>query len=65
MRLETIKPLAEASYRGNIGMMEMFKFYQVASAEQKKKMKALLDAEKFDEAWAFLQEVTGVKLQGL
>lgn len=65
MKLETIKPLSEASYRGNIGMMEMFKFYQKATVEQKAKMKQLLNAEKFDEAWTFLQNVTGVKLQDL
>lgn len=54
--------MTEAAYKGNIGMMEMFKFYQKASNEQKAKMKQLITDEKFDEAWKFLQEVTGVKL---
>ena len=52
----------EASYPGNIGMMEMFKFYQVASEDQKKYMKELLSKKLFDKAWELLQQVTGVKL---
>lgn len=62
MKLEEIKQLGEASYPGNLGMMEMFKFYQKASDEQKQKMKRLLNNKKFDEAWELLQAVTGVKL---
>ena len=54
--------LVEASYKGNVGMMEMFKFYQVATPAQKIKMKELLEAGKQQEAWDFMQEVTGVKL---
>lgn len=63
MKLETIKPLSEASYRGNIGMMEMFKFYQKATSEQKAKMKQLLNAEKFDEAWAFYKKSQALNLR--
>ena len=62
MKLEEIVML-EAAYKGNIGMMEMFKFYQKATAAEKAKMKQLLDAKKFDDAWEFLQEVTGTKLE--
>jgi hypothetical protein len=54
--------LHEASYSGNIGMMEMFKFYQIATAEQKLHMKDLLNKQNFPAAWEFLQQVTGVKL---
>ena len=53
----------EASYSGNIGMMEMFKFYQVATSEQKSKMKELITSGKQAEAWEFLQKVTGMELQ--
>lgn len=63
MKLSDIRPLTEASYKGNIGMMEMFKFYQVATTEQKQKMKSLIEAGKQEEAWEFLQQVTGVKLK--
>ncbi len=54
--------IVEASYKGNVGMMEMFKFYQVASAEEKTKMKALLSAGKQDEAWELLKKVTTAEL---
>ena len=63
MKLEEIKKISEASYDGNIGMMEMFKFYSIATEEQKKKMKDLLNNKHFREAWAYLQEVTGIKLK--
>lgn len=63
MNFKEFLSLSEASYEGNIGMMEMFKFYQVASPEQKAKMKALIFNHKQDEAWEFLQQVTGMKLR--
>jgi len=62
MKLEELVIL-EAAYKGNIGMMEMFKFYQKANASEKARMKQLIDAKKFDDAWEFLQEVTGMKLE--
>lgn len=54
--------LYEAAYKGNIGVMEMVKFYQIATDAEKSKMKGLLRDEKFGEAWDFLQQVTGVRL---
>lgn len=63
MNFKTFIELSEASYAGNIGMMEMFKFYQIASAEQKAKMKGLILSNNKEAAWKFLQAVTGVKLQ--
>ena len=63
MNFKDYLSLHEASYEGNIGMMEMFKFYQVATPEQKAKMKALIFDKKQNEAWEFLQSVTGVRLQ--
>ena len=62
MRLQEIKQLDEASYPGNIGMMEMCKFYQIASNEQKMEMKKLIAKELFDKCWELLEKVTGVKL---
>lgn len=55
--------LSEASYVGNIGMMEMFKFFQRATPGEKARMKALLSSGNQDDAWKFLQKITGVKLQ--
>jgi hypothetical protein len=65
MKLKDIKPLDESAYEGNIGMMEMFKFYQVATDEQKTEMKGLLDKKNFKKAWELLQKITGVKLVGI
>jgi hypothetical protein len=62
MRLADLRPLDEASYPGNLGMMEMFKFYQKANDEQKTKMKSLIGSKRFEEAWDFLQKVLGIKL---
>lgn len=56
---ETIR---EASYPGNIGVMEVFKFFQIASENQKKKFNDLVKNKKEQEAWEFMQKVTGVKL---
>ena len=63
MKLQELRPLCEASYPGNIGAMEMFKFYQIASAEQKRLMKELIAKKAYDLAWKLLQDVVGVKLQ--
>lgn len=63
MTFKEFLTLHEASYTGNLGMMEMFKFYQVATPEQKAKMKELLFAKKEAEAWELLKQVTGTKLK--
>lgn len=52
----------EAAYAGNLGMMEMFKFYQIATDEQKAKMKSLIAKKDMDGAWELLKQVTGVEL---
>lgn len=57
------KLFLEASYRGNTGMMEMFKFYQVATPERKKYMKELIMAGQQEEAWKLLQKVTNSELE--
>lgn len=58
------QPVAEASYAGNIGAMEMAKFFMSASTEQKAMMKKLIQLGEVKRALALLQRVTGVKLQG-
>lgn len=55
--------LFEARYPGNIGMMEMAKFFQVATDEEKAQLKRLIAASKHDEAWRLLQQVTGMEFQ--
>ena len=63
MKLSDLKKLDEAAYPGNLGMMEMFKFYQVADNKQKEHMKELIKKNLIDQAWELLQAVTGVKLK--
>ncbi len=52
----------EAKYPGNIGMMEMVRFYKVATDEEKAKLKKLIADGKQEEAWKFLQQVTKMEL---
>ena len=59
---QTLKQLDEAAYPGNIGVMELFKFHQKASPEQKKMLQSLINSKKAKDAWKLVQDVTGVKL---
>lgn len=61
--IESQTQMNEASYAGNIGMMEMFKFYQTAPQHLIDLMKKLLSQGKQEEAWQLLQQVTGTKLK--
>ena len=54
----------EAAYEGNIGIMEVNKFFQIATPEQKKLFKQLLAADRTKDAWRLVQDVTNVKLKG-
>lgn len=54
----------EASYPGNIGVMEVYKFLKLATPEQVKIFKKLIDDKQFKTAWVLIQGVTGIKLQG-
>ena len=54
--------LDEASYVGNIGMMELVKFYSKASPKDKSMLQSLIKRKKNEEAWKLVQDVTGVKL---
>lgn len=54
--------IREASYVGNIGIMELIKFYTNATPEVAAKVKALIASKKDKEAWDIVQKVTGTKL---
>jgi len=54
----------EASYEGNIGAMEVAKFFRQATDEEKKILKELINKKKLGLAWHLIQKVTGVKLKG-
>jgi putative chitinase len=56
--------VGEASYPGNIGMMELAKFFQVADQKQKEIFQQLLQKGKKGLAWKLIQDVTDTKLQG-
>jgi len=56
--------IGEASYPGNIGAMEVAKFFRQATDEEKHAFKELLNQKKLGLAWHLIQKVTGVKLQG-
>lgn len=61
-----MKPSAKrvaAIYAGNLGFVEMLKFYEVASERDKKRMQLLLSADKLKQAWELLKRVTGVRLK--
>jgi hypothetical protein len=62
MKINAAMRLLALSYSGNIGMMEMMKFYKVATPEQKQQMQSYISQKKYDKGWKLLQDVTGVRL---
>lgn len=52
----------EAVYVGNIGVMELMKFYKIATSDQKKKLESSIKNKNSKAAWELVQKVTGVKL---
>jgi len=64
-RRELVKEmLKELSYEGNLGAMEIFKFYDVASPGQIKDLDRLMKQKKWKPAWRLIQKVTKVNLFG-
>ena len=59
----SISILSETSYKGNIGIMELVKFYKIAPKDMTDKLLDLIKADKNREAWLLVQKVTGVKLK--
>ena len=57
-----MEQITEAGYVGNIGIMELVKFQQKASPEQKKMLQSYIDKKKVKDAWKLVQDVTGMKL---
>ena len=54
--------LCEATYAGNIGIMELIKFHKTAKPEHVKQLKELISSKKNDEAWNLVQSVTNTTL---
>ena len=59
---QTLNELNEAAYAGNIGVMELVKFYEKASQKQRDMLKSHIKNKNNKEAWKLVQDVTGVKL---
>lgn len=61
--MQSFKELVkEASYAGNIGIMELIKFKQKATQDQKKKFDDHVKNKRTKDAWDMVQKVTGVQL---
>jgi pterin-4a-carbinolamine dehydratase len=54
----------EASYEGNIGIMELMKFFSTAPSELVAQVKQLIKQKKDKEVWKIVQQYTGTKLKG-
>ena len=54
--------LNEASYEGNIGMVELFKFHHKAKPEEKKQLQKHIQNKNKKEAWDLVHKVTGTVL---
>lgn len=57
--------ISESTYPGNLGMVEMMRFYKIADNAQVDKMDEYLNNGKYRSAWSLLQKVTGTKLKGI
>jgi hypothetical protein len=54
----------EASYEGNIGIMELMKFFQTAPKDLVAQVKELINQKRDKEVWRIVQKYTGTKLKG-
>jgi putative chitinase len=54
----------EASYEGNIGIMELMKFFSTAPSDLVTQVKQLIKQKKDKEVWKIVQQYTGTKLKG-
>ena len=59
----TKSKLFEAPYRGNIGAMEMFKFYTVATPEEKSLMDNIVEAGNWEDFKQLISKVLGINLK--
>jgi hypothetical protein len=62
---ELLHRLEEASYPGNLGFIEMMKFYQVAGKEEIKTMEKYLKSNEPNKAWELLNKVTKTDLKDI
>jgi len=63
-RVMKVREITESVYPGNLGIMELMKFYKVATDSEKKLFDKLMSSADINNAWQLIQDVTGVQLQG-
>lgn len=57
-------PMKEAVFANNAGIMEVFKFFNVATDEQKRQFDDLINAGNQDGALKLVEKVLGIRFQG-
>ena len=63
----SMRKTTEASYEGNIGIMELFKFFNKAEKEDPKlvaRVKEMIKQRRDREVWRIIQDYTGTQLTG-
>ena len=63
-RLKKEEHLPEASYAGNMGLVELMQFYDIAKPAEKKLLQKFMDSKQWKNAWRLVQKVTNTKLVG-
>lgn len=61
-RIQYFKHMSEATYEGNVGVMELIKFHKKASPAQKKMLQSHIQNKKHKEFRDLIHQVTGVQL---
>ena len=56
--------IKELSYSGNLGVMELVRFFEKASPQEIRLFKSAVEAKMPKKALKIVQNVTGVKLRG-
>ena len=56
------KVISEASYRGNVGFMELISFHAKATPKQKEELKSHIKNKKHEDMRKLIHHVTGVRL---
>lgn len=57
-------PMKEAVYANNAGMMEVFKFFEMATNEQKQQFDHYVNSGNHSAAFKLIEKVLGIKFQG-
>ena len=56
--------IIEASYVGNLGLIELVKFHQLATKQQSDEVKQLISSGQHSATWRIVQDVTNTHLHG-